>query len=140
MAAILCLLQAEEKQNRKDDEKILFSFDWAIIIAASFPAKNREERFSQEVEKIKGKICTYKKSFLICSNVFKDRFEFVDKKYFPATMHVWGSADPIVAAEDSKKLAELFPDPVIYEHDGKHFMPVTSPAKQQYSNFVDKFK
>ena len=53
MTAILCLLQAEEKQQKV--EKPIFSFTWAIISAASFPKSDRVERFSQEVERIKGK-------------------------------------------------------------------------------------
>ena len=54
-------------------------------------------------------------------------------------MHVFGVEDPIVPAEHSKELAAYFPEPFLYEHEGKHFLPVTSPAKQQYTQFVNKF-
>jgi pimeloyl-ACP methyl ester carboxylesterase len=74
------------------------------------------------------------------SNSAIDRLATIDKQYLPATMHVYGTADPIVPYEDSKDMASYFPDPVLYEHDGKHFLPVTSPAKQMYTNFVDKCK
>ncbi len=53
MTAILCLLQAEEKQRKV--EKPIFAFTWAIISAASFPKSDRIERYSVEVERIKGK-------------------------------------------------------------------------------------
>ena len=139
MTSLISILQAEEKQSLAEsnqNSEPVFSFKFAIIIAASFPLREQVERFAEKVEQFKGNESVHSEWLLI---VFQDRASKIKPAYFPATMHVFGSADPIVNPDHSRALANYFPDPVIYEHDGKHFARVTAPAKKEYFAFVSRF-
>jgi len=62
----------------------------------------------------------------------------IEKTLVP-TLHIYGSNDDLVLPEHSKKLATLFPDATTLEHEGGHYLPVTTIAKPILKNFVAKF-
>jgi hypothetical protein len=47
--------------------------------------------------------------------------------------------DTLILAESSRKLTEYFPNPMVVEHDGGHYIPVTSAPKQAYKQFLEPF-
>ena len=47
--------------------------------------------------------------------------------------------DTLILPEWSKELSEIFPEPTVIEHDGGHYVPVTSAPKQAYKQFIEKF-
>lgn len=55
------------------------------------------------------------------------------------SFHAWGTGDDLVPCEYSKKLAGLFPSPVIFEHFGGHVVPSSGQAKTAYKDFLQKF-
>lgn len=55
------------------------------------------------------------------------------------SLHVMGKDDTIVEMSRSLALAEIFLNPVIVEHPGKHFIPISSPFSQAYKAFVGQF-
>lgn len=62
-----------------------------------------------------------------------------DKSKLPPTLHLFGKGDTLILAEWSRKLSEYFPEPMIVEHDGGHYIPVTSAPKNAYKVFLEQF-
>ncbi len=58
------------------------------------------------------------------------------------TLHVWGQKDDVVPPALSKRLAELFPNSVSYEHHSGHVIPVNIPPKMliMIINIISSFK
>jgi len=121
MTSILCSLRAPTIHEVCEERPLWFQF--AVIIAASFPKKEQMERFSTSAD-----------SFRETLQQKRNQGEILCP-----TLHVWGKEDPIVNRTWSKELADLFPECIEYEHDGKHFAPVHAEAKQKYQTFITQF-
>jgi len=55
------------------------------------------------------------------------------------TVHCYGKNDPRVDPELSKKLVEYFPSAIVIEHDGGHYIPTNSAAKETFRSFLKHF-
>uniref|UniRef100_A0A8D2IU77 Esterase OVCA2 n=2 Tax=Varanus komodoensis TaxID=61221 RepID=A0A8D2IU77_VARKO len=55
------------------------------------------------------------------------------------SLHVLGETDQVIPAEMSRELASHFVEPVILTHPGGHFIPVSTPQKKAYLEFLNRF-
>jgi hypothetical protein len=122
LAGILCSMRAETLDQISDEKPFYFRF--AISVSSAFPPKTQIPRYSANVDEIRTKMLEMKGIGL------------------PPTMHVYGTDDPMVDPSWSKEFAAIFPESTrkVYEHNGKHFIPVNSAAKMQFSAFVNQFR
>jgi hypothetical protein len=115
----LCSLRAPDISSISKEKPFFFKF--AIIVAAAFPIKEQIERYSEPVDQIRVQL------------------ESMKGTGFPRTMHVMGINDSIVHLSWSRTFSEIFAANDIYEHDGKHFVPVDSKAREQFDHFLGNF-
>ena len=122
LAGILCSMRAESPSLISSDKPFFFKF--AMMASSAFPPPIQVERYSTKVWQI------------------KEKMETMGGFFLPPTMHIYGKLDPIVDPAWSKEFAQIFPEGtrVEYEHDGKHFVPVTPEARGKYKEFLDKFR
>ncbi|KAJ3372978.1 Ovarian cancer-associated protein 2 [Allomyces arbusculus] len=53
------------------------------------------------------------------------------------TLHMWGHSDDIVPAARSAQLARAFANPVVFTHDGGHYVPQDAAAIEAVIRFLD---
>lgn len=52
------------------------------------------------------------------------------------SLHVIGEADKLVPPEASRKLHDLFHDPILFQHSAGHLVPSTAPAREMIAAFI----
>ncbi|XP_061558295.1 LOW QUALITY PROTEIN: esterase OVCA2 [Phycodurus eques] len=57
-----------------------------------------------------------------------------------ASLHVFGLEDGVIPADMSRDLLPLFRDPHVLTHPGGHFVPAASAHRQNYQNFLERFR
>ena len=114
--AILNLLLNMLRENNKEVNDLFVNLKF-IVIASGFitPSPNNDEF----VELIK----TYKSG----------------KKLEIPCLHIYGENDDHIPPEKSKEVIEMFTNNTVYEHKGKHFIPVKSADKNYYLEYFKKF-
>ena len=54
------------------------------------------------------------------------------------SLHIMGTSDRVVAAADSRVLAEQFPSPVVLQHTGGHVIPGVPPIRAKVVEFLQE--
>ncbi|KAJ1935768.1 Family of serine hydrolases 3, partial [Linderina pennispora] len=63
----------------------------------------------------------------------------LDTPFATPSMHMMGTLDTVIDIKGSRELASRFPDPVIYEFVGGHFLPNTPHCRRAMRAFLKPF-